>query len=409
MLNEKCTYILIGIGVCIFLAAPFFYIWKEPILDASVPINKEAFGQFGDFITGVVGSIWALAGVILFYIALKEQRKDIQINRDALEKQIEALQLQSKEFSFQTKELEASRKIYTTQSKILKKQQFESTFFALLNVYTDITRDLYSTQKFFENNVDSLCQRFQVNEDNENDPQTLHTASIEVYEDIYFQDKNSFAHYFRSLYRIVRFIEDSSSLTDKEQFFYAKIVRSQLREQELLMLFYNAHTVYGRNFQPFILKYNLLKHLPPTLKVMYKKYLTPDHKNILLFHNWFVQMLAVCINQGKKEKYKLFEGEVINISQNHPALNSIFELTMIDLNQISLKVHLSDDYDFRFHDYFNYSIQTFSLFLNFLIYDIMAISRFEDAKFNTEVKINDYELSYLIISDNSINITMDQN
>ncbi len=398
---------LIGIGVCIFLVAPFLYIWQEPIFDTSVPIDKAAFGQFGDFITGVVGSIWALAGVILFYIALKEQRRDIQINREALEKQIEALQLQSEEFSFQTKELEASRQIYNTQSKTLKKQQFESTFFALLKVYVEIVRDLTNTQNFFKDNVDYLFDNFYIEDDKLNCPLALHSASISGYEDLYYLQRNSLAHYFRSLYRIIRFIDDSS-LTDKEKIFYSKIIRSQLKEHELLLLFYNAHTVYGRNFQSFILKYNILKHLPPTSKLQYKSYLMPNHKNILLFYTWFLQMLAGCINQGREQKFRLLEGDSINISQNHPKLNLIFELTMIDLNQLILKVHLSKDVEQRLKKYLEYSIQMFSHFLNSIIYDILAFSRFEDDKFHTEMEVSDSELSFLMVSNNAINISMDQ-
>lgn len=51
-----------------------------------VPIKTDVFGQFGDIVGGVIGSLWALAGVILFYAGLTEQRKDIQTNQNALEK-----------------------------------------------------------------------------------------------------------------------------------------------------------------------------------------------------------------------------------------------------------------------------------------------------------------------------------
>lgn len=152
MLSEKTTKFLISIGLLIFLTIPTIFLWKEPLFDSSVPINKEHLGQFGDFVTGVVGSIWALAGVILFYVALTEQRKDFNTNRIALSKQIDALNLQAKEFSLQRTELEQSRKIFETQSKTLKKQQFESTFFSMLSVFSDNLKniEMNSVGNFFK-------------------------------------------------------------------------------------------------------------------------------------------------------------------------------------------------------------------------------------------------------------------
>lgn len=70
-----------------------------------------------------------LAGVILLYVALDEQRKDIKINQNALIKQIE-------EFELQRVELSETREIFKEQSITLKIQRFENTFFQLINLYS---------------------------------------------------------------------------------------------------------------------------------------------------------------------------------------------------------------------------------------------------------------------------------
>ncbi len=75
-----------------------FFLWKSNF-NIDNTIDHAKFGTFGDFVGGVLGSIWALAGVLLFYIALKDQKEDIRLNREALLKQIEALELQNNEFS----------------------------------------------------------------------------------------------------------------------------------------------------------------------------------------------------------------------------------------------------------------------------------------------------------------------
>jgi uncharacterized membrane protein len=123
-LSEKASIILIVLGVVLIALGLLLFLWNDFQLSYSEQINNEKFGQFGDLIGGMVGSIWALAGVILFYVALTEQRKDLKINRQVLQQQI-------KEFELQRKELEETRYVFNL-------QKFDNTFFNLLKVQNDI-------------------------------------------------------------------------------------------------------------------------------------------------------------------------------------------------------------------------------------------------------------------------------
>jgi len=51
--------------------------------EGSILLDKTA--QVGDFVGGVIGSIWALTGVLLFYSALRLQRKEFKLQRKELE------------------------------------------------------------------------------------------------------------------------------------------------------------------------------------------------------------------------------------------------------------------------------------------------------------------------------------
>lgn len=51
---------------------------------------------------------------------------------------------------------------------------------------------------------------------------------------------DDFAHYFRTLYNILRFIDDSTQVDESGKLRYAKFVRSQLSEAELVVIFYNS-------------------------------------------------------------------------------------------------------------------------------------------------------------------------
>lgn len=51
---------------------------------------------------------------------------------------------------------------------------------------------------------------------------------------------DSFSHYFRNLYHLLRFIKESNLIDELDKRKYTKILRSQLSEPELLALFYNS-------------------------------------------------------------------------------------------------------------------------------------------------------------------------
>ena len=268
ILSEKKSIRLLSTGVILFFLGFILFLWKESISFNS-EVNSEKFSQFGDFIGGIIGSIWSLAGVILFYVALTEQKKDIQINRQTLETQVEALQQQIKEFELQRIELEETRKVFIEQSITLKNQRFENTFFQLLSLHHEIIDKLnFSRSGGFRGSInlekrEVLTQAFiDLNDRIEsinsidtqdgygqmistpNEPKTLEIAEsrlMEAYDTFYFKDyKQLLSHYFRNIYHVFKFIFTNKLIEKKEKQFYASIVRAQLSSDELFLILYNS-------------------------------------------------------------------------------------------------------------------------------------------------------------------------
>lgn len=296
--KEKTSIILIFIGVILTGIALLFFLWSDIDFTISKSINSEKFGQFGDFIGGIVGSIWALAGVLLFYIALTEQRKDIKINQDALNLQIKALQQQVTEFELQRNELESSRKVYEEQSKTQKIQQFESNFYSVLKVYSDIKEKLNNLDEnkdFFKKIYEELIESY----DNGLSLEEKHLNIIEKYTELFNRHRGYLSHYFKCFYRIIKIIDLDYIFDEKTKVFYAKILRSQLTDYEQLILFYNSHSIYGIKARPLILKYNLLKHTPLFDKPEFKYFLSEQkNNNILFFADFLNQFLTKHINDS---------------------------------------------------------------------------------------------------------------
>lgn len=117
---KTCAYILIIVGAIsvICYVIPLYYSGYT-IMGNLDNTDIEITGQFGDYFGGVIGSIWTLAGVLLYFSALKVQQEQLKAQKEEM-KQSE---------------------------KLLSQQQFESTFFGLLQTQKNLKKDLYCEVK----------------------------------------------------------------------------------------------------------------------------------------------------------------------------------------------------------------------------------------------------------------------
>ncbi len=212
--------------------------------------SLEKTGAFGDSF-GILNALFsglAFGGLI---IALMLQRADLQLQRDEI-------QLTRKE---------------------IQSQNFENTFFQMLRLHNEIVSaahvDFYE-QWNTEDGPDSnttlvsgrdcfreFVRRFELQLDQQ--PRHGKDASdLNIIQTAYnaFWDANqqSLGHYFRYLYRIFCFI-DQSKIEDKR--LYSGIARAQLSDLELLLLYYNCLSKYGIDkFKPLAEEYALFDNLP---------------------------------------------------------------------------------------------------------------------------------------------------
>ncbi|WBL27208.1 putative phage abortive infection protein [Zunongwangia sp. HGR-M22] len=278
--TERSSKILFLIGIVVLIISIPLFLYKE---DFTLLIDSEKIAHFGDFIGGLIGSLWSAAAFILFYVALKDQREDIQINRDTLRQQI-------KEFQLQTKELEDTRLVLKDQNITFKVQQFENTFFQLLRLHHEIIDKLTfdinvggfttgiaekrSVFKSIANKTEGLIRSKNSVKSPDgfggiiNTPDTPPLTEIanERLDKIFEEDldelyQEALSHYFRNLYHIFKFIHLSDLIENNRKKFYSSIVRAQLSSDELFLIFYNS--ICGRGYPRFLFfikEYNLLEN-----------------------------------------------------------------------------------------------------------------------------------------------------
>lgn len=215
--------VMASVGGGIALTYWFFYMlnskhpnfWEDP----------ATLGVIGEFLGGTVGSIWALAGVILFFLALIYQKRELVLQRE---------------------ELKESRKIMETQSATIGIQQFENTFFQLLNFHVNasnsIRNTILGTNGSSLNGFDSLFRDFKkevqsLKKRRKNDSAVV-SPDDEAYDlcfrTVYNGYKNTFQHYLENYRTLVVLIQAKSH----DPVFYFNILKSHFTEQEVLVQFY---------------------------------------------------------------------------------------------------------------------------------------------------------------------------
>ena len=407
--NKTLNIIIIPSIIALIFAISLF-LWKRSFFDFDSTVDAGMLGTLGDFVGGVIGSIWALVGVILFYLALKEQRKDIATNQEALAKQIEALKVQTNEFKLQKDELIESRKVFIEQSKTLKKQQFESTFFSMLKMYSDNIRILNSRysngEDYFIEFIKKLSSKVKIS----NKPLVNHKETLETYNELFFNCKDDISHYFRIVYRLVKFI-DNSTMTDDDKKMYFKILRSQFSEKELLVLYYNSYTVFGTKFYPLILKYNLLKHLPNDSKIEFKELVCSkvkmDFNRLLL-----IQELSYYLKSYFKEFKQIMKQEVID-EDDFPFERSVKtedssmiihvmadELTEVKISFLNINENIiKNKYDLDLINFTEYILHHLYHKFVFATYNDSA-----ELDFNISENLDSNNVKYLITSNKGVSL-----
>ncbi len=248
------TFVWLGVIIAAF-AIIYFYCNND---DKGFALNL-----LGDFYAGTVASLWALAGLFLIYVAFLGQKQ--QLLNQQLEIMISQLEVKYTRF-----ELEGQKKELMVQNLTMRKQRFENTFFQLLRNHQDIVQGIdirRSGGNVISEGRDcfkSFYQRFERNVHEQSDIKDI----IKKYLEMYTNHQADLGHYFRNIYHILKYIDCSEEIEEKEKYKYSSLLRALLSSYELIIIFYNCLGDYGKKkFKPLIEKYSFLKNIDYSLLV----------------------------------------------------------------------------------------------------------------------------------------------
>lgn len=223
-------------SIVIILAVSPVIVYCITLSASSFAESSGDFGIFGDYIGGTVGTI---VGIISIYLLYKTYTSQVLFARD--------------------------------QAIVEKRQQFEFTFFNLLEQQQSLREQLECKigeehfqsfsylKRMREELSDALaCLNYRVEEVTVENKILLKNIVNQQYLDFFIPNVSHLGHYFRHLYHIIKYI-DKSNLQDAKQ--YVDILQAQLSNDELYLLAINGISNYGRRkMLPLMDKYSLLEN-----------------------------------------------------------------------------------------------------------------------------------------------------
>lgn len=269
MKNKKLIFYLI---ISVILLVPLYVLWiHNAYISYDETIDYTAFGTFGDFYGGVIGTLFAIIGVYYVYKTYIRQAEDQQKN-----------EIESRFFELLKLHNENVIALKNVDSDIFNIYiKFIGNFYNAIDEYNksngkdweskDIVKLSYLY--FFYGYKEIFAEKLK----------GISISPIDIVdlsqhlEDLgyeYNPTYKDFGIYFRQLYQTVNYINEKKLLTYTEKYNYIKILRARLNIEEQYLLFLNSFIASGRNWekdQPFLndklmSKYNLIKNIPKEFK-----------------------------------------------------------------------------------------------------------------------------------------------
>ncbi len=77
-------------------------------------------------------------------------------------------------------------------------------------------------------------------------------------------NQTTLSSYFRNMYHLIKYVDSQKLLSSKEKIRYINILRAQLSDSELWLLFFNVISRFGKKWREneYITRYQLIKNLP---------------------------------------------------------------------------------------------------------------------------------------------------
>lgn len=276
--------IVLGVVLCLYASYLCLLLWNVPFTEFAEKIRDGVFGDSLGTLNALFSGL-AFSGIL---ITLLFQRKDLSETRAQITNQ----QAESQFYSMLAQQQEVVRGFdlqHRKTNEVIARGRdcFREWVEGLVNIYAGISAfsDSSSTESELEIELgDKSEAEAEAEAESEHERQMMarvltsmsgnndaHSASYSYVFEVYRADLSL---YFRSLYSVFRFIENSDH---KDSANFGLVVRSLISDYELVLIFYNCLSSRGEKFKRFVYNFALFDNLDPSLL------LDKDHVNFFTY------------------------------------------------------------------------------------------------------------------------------
>ena len=278
----------IGGVAAAFLGVGLYYVREVGLaanFDSLGAQKYNAYGPLGDFFGGFLNPIFSFLALMALIYTLWQQNRIIQQQEKAIALQIEELEATREELKLTREEAEKTSDALEGQQNSLEIQKFENQLFSMINVFNDIIgrsrsftttigQNLAGGRQFYGDFTTHLLLAIRVADEmrsgggflaNDQKPTADQKEIERVYKHLFNWTRQNLSPYFRYLYRIFKYIDEKCPGDEKDAINYAKVVRAQLSDDEIVMIMYSCFSDKGRNMVRYVNKFEILDNLDQTM------------------------------------------------------------------------------------------------------------------------------------------------
>jgi len=211
--------VVAGISGIAIVACFVLFLWKQVgWFDWETSVNNELLGTLGDFVGGILGTL-----IAIYSIAMLVKTLNAQIDSNANMKVTNDNVIETN----------------NAQIKLSIQQLFDNKFQVFFSQYKD-TISAYVTQNGLSGRqaLEALVASFVATPfNNKLVYKKRVTASVREFEAFYAKNREQLAVHFRELYQLTRLVAESE-IEEDDRVLYAKCLRGQLSDGELVILRY---------------------------------------------------------------------------------------------------------------------------------------------------------------------------
>lgn len=243
--NKKGSYFIVLVLVIVlgvWFSYPFWsYLYKDYFYNTEL----SDMGVFGDSY-GALNTLFSALAFTGIIASIYFQREELKATREELEATRNEMKNQGEQFSEQT--------------KAMQKQVFESSFFNMMSLHNANLLELKQSNILYNasDTLNRVAAHHQVDSSLIGDCKSYLKA---IYDSFIDKEYDKIGHYFRYLYQILKFV-DNSKLSLDERITYSNILRAQMSNHELVLLFVNCQCYERSNkFKVLVENYSFFEHI----------------------------------------------------------------------------------------------------------------------------------------------------